>query len=201
MADAAVNPTIIEMDGRHRRRAANRDAVISAVIELFDEGASSPTVAEVAERAGISQRSVFRYFDDVDALLRAAIEEKFKEATPMGMLPAILPPTLAERVVLLVETRGALFEVLGATARMVRARQFDVPIIAETLSRGRHLLHRQIEILFADELAGEPAGILLSLDLLLSFESWDLLRSDRGLSGSAAQAALVEGATKLLGID
>ena len=199
MTETATQPIVVEMDGRHRRRAANRDAVIQAVIELFEEGTAAPTVAEVADRAGISQRSVFRYFDDVDALMRAAIDEKFKEATPIGMLPAILPSTVVERVELLVDTRAELFEFLGATARMVRARQFDTPLIAETLARGRELLRRQVRFLFSAELDGEPDGVLAALDLLLSFESWDLLREDQGLDVAAARGVLTTGAVRLLG--
>lgn len=200
MTETAAQPTIVEMDGRHRRRAANREAVIHAVIELFEEGTAGPTVAEVAERAGISQRSVFRYFDDVDELMRAAIDEKFKEATPIGMLPAILPTSVADRVTLLVDTRARLFEFLGVAARMVRARQFETPLIASTLARGRELLRRQVAFLFDAELAVEPPGVLASLDLLLSFESWDLLREDQGLDVTAARQVLATGAARLLGV-
>ena len=125
--------------------------------------------------------------------------KKFKEATPIGMLPAILPSTVVERVELLVDTRAELFEFLGATARMVRARQFDAPLIAETLARGRELLRRQVRFLFSAELDGEPDGVLAALDLLLSFESWDLLREDQGLDVAAARGVLTTGAVRLLG--
>src|SRR5688500_3891186 len=63
-----------EVDGRRLRRQQNREAVIDALIELFEEGSYTPSSAEVAERAGISPRSLFRYFDDVDDLNRAAVD-------------------------------------------------------------------------------------------------------------------------------
>src|SRR3954467_7083479 len=66
--------TAVEVDGRKRRRHQNREAVIDALIELFEEGSYTPSSGEIAERAGISPRSLFRYFDDVDDLNRAAVE-------------------------------------------------------------------------------------------------------------------------------
>ena len=41
--------------------------------------------------------------------------------------------------------------------------------------------------------------MLAALDLLLSFESWDLLREDQGLDVAAARGVLTTGAVRLLG--
>ena len=51
-------------DGRRRRREVNRQRVVTALLDLFSEGHVWPTVANVAVRAGVSERSIFRYFDD-----------------------------------------------------------------------------------------------------------------------------------------
>src|SRR5687767_15320302 len=64
----------LEVDGRRLRRHQNREAVIDALIELFAEGSYTPSTGEIAHRAGISPRSLFRYFDDVDDLNRAAVD-------------------------------------------------------------------------------------------------------------------------------
>lgn len=54
-------------DGR-AARAAHADAVVDALIDLIDEGALRPAARLVAERAGVSLRSVYVHFDDLDDL-------------------------------------------------------------------------------------------------------------------------------------
>ena len=53
-----------------RKRQLVRDAIYDAAIELFaKKGFDETTVEEIAERAGISRRSFFRYFESKDDLL------------------------------------------------------------------------------------------------------------------------------------
>ena len=66
-------------DGRTARRDRNRELVLDAALELFREGHLEPTALQVAERSGLSPRSVFRYFEDTEALLRAAIARLLAE--------------------------------------------------------------------------------------------------------------------------
>lgn len=60
-------------DGRVLRRQRNMAAVRAAVLELLQEG-EQPSLASIANRAGVATRSVYRYFGDVDAAVRDAVE-------------------------------------------------------------------------------------------------------------------------------
>ncbi|MFK7917562.1 MAG: TetR/AcrR family transcriptional regulator [Ilumatobacter sp.] len=60
-------------DGRARRRSRNRIAVLDAVIELVTGGDLDPTSEDIAAVAGISHRSIYRYFDHRADLLDAAV--------------------------------------------------------------------------------------------------------------------------------
>src|SRR3546814_17871460 len=73
-------------DGRSLRRDRNRMAVIDAVLALYDSGNLAPSSDDIAERAGPSVRSVFRYFDDVDDMLRAAIGPQQDRLEPLCTL-------------------------------------------------------------------------------------------------------------------
>ena len=91
-----------EVDGRRLRREQNREAVLDALVGLFTEGFYQPSANEIAERAGISPRSLFRYFDDVDDLNRAAIERQLAAARPqldIGIGPDAPTKAKVERVV------------------------------------------------------------------------------------------------------
>src|SRR5437764_13669722 len=110
-----------EVDGRRLRRSQNRTAVLTALVELFEEGIYQPSTGEIAERAGISPRSLFRYFDDVDDLHRAAVESQLDRAGPLldpGVDDHAPTRTKIER---LVDARVRLFETIGPAARAGRA--------------------------------------------------------------------------------
>jgi AcrR family transcriptional regulator len=59
---------------RERQRAVTRDAIRDAAIEVASEtGFAAMTMDKVAERAGVSPSTVYRYFADRDALLAAIL--------------------------------------------------------------------------------------------------------------------------------
>ena len=59
---------------RERQRAVTRDAIRDAAIEVASEtGFAAMTMDKVAERAGVSPSTVYRYFADRDDLLNAII--------------------------------------------------------------------------------------------------------------------------------
>jgi AcrR family transcriptional regulator len=55
-------------DGRVRRSERSRAAIVQALFELIGEGVLLPTADEVADRAAIGIRTVFRQFKDMDTL-------------------------------------------------------------------------------------------------------------------------------------
>ena len=59
-----------------------REAVVEALLSLLDEGELSPTAERVAERAAVSERSVFQHFSDREALFGAAATGQFERVAP-----------------------------------------------------------------------------------------------------------------------
>src|SRR3954469_10856930 len=77
------------VDGRSLRRERNREAVIEAFLVLVREGNFDPGGAEIAERAGVSHRSVFRYFDDLADLMMTAIAREVERSLPLATIDRI----------------------------------------------------------------------------------------------------------------
>ena len=199
MTETLSTGTPRPVDGRHRRRVENLEAVVEATLELISENGALPTVAEVAERAGISQRSVFRYFDDVDQLTRAAVDARFRQGAALVGMPTPIPAALDDRLRELAASRSRLYEFIGPTARVVRTRMGDNAVLIESVERSRHALRSQLREVLAPEL--EEAGgelTLAALDVMYSFEAWDLLRRDQGLTPDEAAEVLVTAAAALL---
>jgi AcrR family transcriptional regulator len=189
---------VVPIDGRSARRDRNRFAVIDAAIELFAEGVLDPDPEEVATRCGLSPRSVYRYFDDRDALLRAAIDRHFERVRPLVLIHGIGEGTLDERIDRFVDARLALYEAVAPSARASRRRAETSEIVAEQVERTRLGLQDQVERHFLPELEtmapDQCRAIAAAVDTLSQFEGLDHYRLHRGLStadtGRRLRAAL-----------
>src|SRR5450432_3506556 len=103
-------------DGRVRRGAENRTALVEALVSLYEDGELAPTAAEIAQRAGVAVRSVYGHFGDVETLA-AEVSERQWHVHRRLMDAEPIAGTLAERVDELVGRRAALFEAVAPVRR------------------------------------------------------------------------------------
>ncbi len=125
----------VPVDGRHRRRDRNRATVVDALLELYAEGELAPGAGKIAARSGISARSLFRYFEDLDDLARASIARQQERIGHLWHLDATPSLPLPERIERFVDARLRLLEGMGAVGRVARLRALDQPIVAAELAR------------------------------------------------------------------
>lgn len=193
------------IDGRRAARDRNRMAVVDALLDLYAEGNMRPGADEVAKRAGISRRSVFRYFDDLDDLDRTAIARQQERVRDLWDIRGQGQGTLAERIAVMADTRVKLFDAVAPAARVSRMRAPIHPVIAEQLAESRRLFSRQVERQFAPELNALPAKqrqrTTAALDVVCSFEAYDLMRSVRGMNSAEIRDAMVDAMQSLLRAD
>lgn len=191
-----------DADGRRLRRERNRAAVVDALLALYESGRLRPSSAQIAEQAGLSPRSLFRYFDDVDDLCRAAVARAHAQAASLLDMDVAADAPLAVRVEALVDQRLRLFETMAPAATVMRVESWFQPTLAAELARARSVLREQVRALFAGELAtfppGEAAGVLAAADVLCSFESYQLMRHDQRLAPSQVRSALGRSLARLL---
>ena len=191
-----AGPTPAETDGRRLRRAVNREAVVDALLDLYGEGNLRPGTDEIAERAGISPRSLFRYFEDTDDLADEAITRQLARALPLVEVDAGAADPFEVRVRALVDQRFRLFAAVGQAAYVSRLRAPFQPRLAQSLADNRRFLRGQLRSLFGGELEAmgdERAGwALAAADVLATFEG---LSTDdaRAVVGRALSALLAPG--------
>ena len=186
------------IDGRSARAQRTRDSVVNAVLELAKSGDVRPTAKEIADCAGISVRSVYVHFDDLDDLFRAAAARHFEQmATLLQPVDASLP--LADRIGAATNQRVAIHENFGAVRRAAEQWAPLSPALTEVLSTGRDVGRHDLERLFGPALAGRADEdiVLGALTLLLGASAWDSLRAE-GLSVEAANEIIVHTMTRLL---
>jgi AcrR family transcriptional regulator len=185
-----------QTDGRLRRSERSREVIVEAMLELVGEGVLEPTAEQVAERAEVGLRSVFRHFSDMEGLY-AAMDARL-QARVVPLLDAE-PPTgaLAERVGRLVAQRAEVFEAIGPYKRAEILKRWRSEFL-----RSRHA--GMVRRLRADlrrwlpEIAEAPDELADALELATSFEAWNRLRSEQRLGRSRAAAAVEHSVLALL---
>ena len=101
-----MSATPEQRDGRTVRAERTRQALVDSLLALLEEGQRNPTAAEIAARAGVSERSVFQHFPDREALFEAVAREQYDRVMPtLRPIDSSLP--LPERVEQFSQQRGA----------------------------------------------------------------------------------------------
>lgn len=190
-----------KVDGRSVRRDRNRDAVIDAFLDLVREGRLRPSVAEIAARSAVSHRSVFRYFTETDALIRAAIVRQVERVAHLIDTSVDLTLPTVARIDTMVRRRMAVYGEVAHVERLVRALAHEQPLLRQELANNRALSRLQIGRMFAPELAAmdaaTAANTLAVIDVMCSFDSFDLLRNDQGLTEAEATEAIGQALRRL----
>lgn len=175
-------------DGRVRRSQRSGQRIIEALLELIREGVLEPTAQQVAARARVGLRTVFRRFSDMERLFAELDTRVEAEAAP---LLAGAPPAgpLRERALALVRRRAAFFERIAPFKRAGNVKRWRSPFLADRhAALVRILRHDLLRCL--PEIADGPAARADALELATSFEAWDRLRHEQGLPRARAQAAI-----------
>ena len=172
--------TAVEQDGRVARGERTRQALAEAMITLLEEGDPQPTARRIAERAGVSLRIVYHHFEDLESLLRAAVDiQRTRHWRRLQAVDTTLG--LPARIDAVIRQRASVFEAVSPVRRAAQQMEASSPTVAAQLARLRGALRSQLETAFSPELGGLPAPVarqaLDSLDVSLSWETWAQLRS------------------------
>jgi AcrR family transcriptional regulator len=177
--------------------------VLDAAHALFVEQQGVPHIEEVALRAGVSLRSVYRYFPDTGQLMAAALARRNRAVEEDWQLPRLGEGSLEDRIAGFVDHRLFLYEKSGDTIRAAFALAGHEPAIAVQVEQRRDQVTAQTREQFAPEVhALNPASaeaVLACVEALAQFESLELLRVRQGLSAERTREVLVSGLRSLLG--
>ena len=189
-------------DGRTMRRHRNRTAVITALLDMIREGDLHPGAAEIAERAGVSHRSIFRYFDDLDDLVRTTIDQAFLDAAPLSSIPDVRDGTLDERVAAMVDARLALFASVDGPMQLARMRSYTIPSIDDEIAAIAENFRKQLHQHFAPELSAvdhpDREFIVDGILVLTSYDSYSMHLRLLASSPERMRASWITGVSALL---
>ena len=192
----AARAAAAAVDGRVDRVMRSRLAICEACLDLIQEGVLQPSAIQVADRAGLSRRSIFYHFRDLAELYDAVVEVGMQRCAPLlKEIPAELP--LEDRIEQLADMRAKFFEATHPFARALTAQALVGAASEQAWRISKEALALQrddVARTFEPELAELPAGMreetLDGLAAAASPGTWEYLRHGRGLALSRARAVL-----------
>lgn len=189
-------------DGRVARSHRTRRAIVDAMRTLHGEGDLRPRASHIAERAGVSLRTVWQQFADMEALL---IEASRRD---LEILLTLLRPVdsglpVEERITLFVARNAGIYERMTPGWRAARLYEPFSAELRRSRLRANALGKAELEIVFASELGrlvGQPRHQLTSALMGVCFwQFWESLRTDADASAAEAEAIVVRLCAGLLG--
>ncbi len=190
-------------DGRHLRAQRNRDLVVDAILDLFEEGVADIDAATLAERSGVSVRSVYRYFEDREALVLEGVARHGQRLAEQLGLDLDLSAPLAERLEGFLAFRIDRYRRLERLIEVTRYLAYRLPEVADTFAQRRAWVRTQLVEVFAPELADrapeERHRLLASLDVATDFDSWRLLSAAHGMDDAEVRSTMTAMVHAVLG--
>ncbi len=159
-----------QVDGRLNRSTRTRAAIVQAMYELVGEGNAAPTSEDVAERASVGLRTVFRHFEDMDTLYQE-VDQVIKERVIPQFDLETLTGSLEDRARKLIERREGIFQTVHPYMSCTIARKWKSPFLARSYDAFAEI---QRAFLFNNlpELKELPIELQHAADQVASFEAW-----------------------------
>lgn len=171
-------------DGRVQRSERSRQVIVDAMLYLINQGNLAPTAQQVADEAGVAIRTVFRHFSEmeqlyaeIDASIQPAYMKLFQEGDREG--------SLEQRITRAAEHHGHAYSIMSPVMQSAKAMLWRSPIISSNYAKNQRRLRGDLED-WLPELKALPVDAREAIDAISSFEFWDRLRSQQGLSKKAS---------------
>jgi len=180
----SITSKIGESDGRLIRGERTKRQIIEAFILVLRDRQRIPTVAQIAERAGYSVRTLYLHFADVAALSIAACDYAIERglAVPIGTK---VQESREVRIQFQVEVRARNCEEWTPLWRMLLHYQGLAPELMRRVTLARRLVYERMQLMYQAELAmlseTDRHATLLALEALTDYESWNRMRQEHGL--------------------
>ena len=189
----SFDPDIV--DGRTRRSERSRQAIVQALFDLLGEGIPVPTAQQVADRAGVGIRSVFRHFSHMETLY-AAVDKKVR-----GLVRSVfgdpIEGAIEKRAAALIAERASAYERLRPYIRASQRQRWNSTFVEAKLGRVSREMRENL-LTWLPELETSRATVREGVELATSPEAWDQLRSEQGLGQKRARAVVEKTVLALL---
>jgi len=183
-------------DGRALRSERSRRKIVDALFELVGEGTLVPTAKQVATRAEVGIRTVFRHFDDMDGLY-SEVATRLRSETFADL--EVDPPAgdTLHRAATLVALRCRIFDHISPYWRAAEAQRHRSQFLAEQRRIDTAQLRENL-LAWMPELADAAREIGDAIEMMMSPEAWNRLSVEQKLSSRQATDAMEKAVLALI---
>lgn len=167
------------IDGRRRRSEQSRAKIIEAMLSLVKDGKIVPTAEEVAARANIGLRSVFRHFSDMEMLRQEMIAQMGK--TYLKWFVPFDGDDWREQLKDLLKRRASAYEEIMPYKRAADVRRLKSTVIGAEYERLNIIIRSRLLSIVPEAFANQKV-LIEALDMVVSIDAWQRLREDQNLS-------------------
>ena len=158
------------------------------MFDLISDGNMSPSAVDVAERAKVGLRTVFRHFEDMDSIY----DEMTAELTE-AIMPKIIAPYEAEtwqdRLMECVDRRADLYETVFPMRVCMMLRRFQSNFLGEQYERDTKLARSLLKAILPKQVTSNRE-LFGAIEAVLDFSTWRQLRQDQKRSVESSKASL-----------
>ena len=190
--DRDIAAVVLSADGRIARRQRNRERVVAAYVGLLRDGVANPSATDVAERADLTSRTVYRYLRE-DLTLKSDVAQRIlAPLDSLDSLASVTPindvgqATLSNRIEAFVSFRLDLYDLTAPIMSSVGGDRALDPFVAAAMDAAHAMISEHLASVFASELDQLPQeerhADLIALHTLLLFESLEYLHEHVGVT-------------------
>ncbi|HUO05685.1 MAG TPA: TetR/AcrR family transcriptional regulator [Candidatus Binataceae bacterium] len=194
------------LDGRtvkgQRISKQGRESILRAYIALIRSGVPSPTAREIAERAGLSIRVIFKHFPNLRTL---RLESFARLQAQSSKFFAGNPPERAsalERLEFFVNKHARRLEFVTPLHRTAAMVESIDPDVADAIRAAREAARRDLERALGASLDDFPPSkrrdLVTALHIICSWEAWQILRVHYRMSSKRARRFVIGTALAML---
>ena len=173
-----------KVDGRTVRGERNRQALLDAACDLVREGNLAPSAQDIAQRAGVGLRGVFRHFGDMDGLY-VAIDAQTYEKNTAKFTGGNREGSFRERLLHAVEQHAKGYEESRNIFLSSQITRWNSEVLRKNYDRDIHRLRKDLEN-WLPELKSLSPHRREAVDSAASFETWHRLREHQHQSVEAS---------------
>jgi AcrR family transcriptional regulator len=168
-----------KVDGRRARGLRTREAIVESLMALVDAGDVNATAQRIADGAGVSVRSLYQHFDDVDGLFGEA-GTRLADWVAVEAVDVDPAQPLDQRIATYTASRAHILERILPFHRAARVLAPSSQAMREWRTEMMEQSRLRLERAFDPELSAlrsvQRDLVLAALDVLDTWQSWDQLR-------------------------
>ena len=180
--------TATSLDGRTARRIANRNRILDAALELGAER-TDVTVEDIAQRAGVSERSIYNHFPSVRELIAGMYERGAEKLRPLFAYLPSPQDRLEDRIRQWVAVWARIQEEITPIRWRALIAESEFPDLQPELQQLRSMHQAEIERMFPEIDCEESRHVVVAMTDSLS---WRTLRKHQGLGFDEACSVVEE---------